>query len=172
MAPKRIVILRHGEKPGNPADPDTPANPDLSPPGFARATRLVTIIPGKFGGPDFLVAAADSVKSHRPVETLQPLANELHFESDRFIQTYVNADYSDLATDLLTKSDFSGKLVIVCWHHGNIPDLALALRAPLAQLMATPEMSAGRWDPTVFDRFWILDYGAGDAVAFQSMAQA
>ena len=90
MAPNRIVILRHGEKPGDPAAPDDPADPNLSPPGVERADMLVTLIPSKFGNLNFLVAAENSNKSHRPVETLQPLANKLEFNGDKFIQTYAN----------------------------------------------------------------------------------
>ena len=49
MAPQRIVILRHGEKPGDPGAPDVPASPNLSPDGVARARMLETLIPAKFG---------------------------------------------------------------------------------------------------------------------------
>jgi broad specificity phosphatase PhoE len=177
MAPKRIVILRHGEKPGDPAAPDDPANPDLAPAGVARATMLATLIPAKFGTPDWLIAAASSDKSHRPVETLQPLADALGFGPDKFIQTYKNDDYAKLANELLNKPRYSGKLVVVCWHHGNIPGLGLALGATAAQLQTAPEISAREdglhWNATVFDRFWILDFAVGQrGVTFQSVQQS
>ena len=171
MAPIRAVILRHGEKPGDPASPDDSINPNLAPPGIARANMLVTLIPNKFGTPDFLIAAANSNKSQRPVETLLPLAIRLNFQADRFIQAYANDLYSALAADLLAMPKYSGKLVIVCWHHGNIPQLGLALGATPAQLATAPELNGGKWNPRVFDRCWILDFRVGQGVVFQSVPQ-
>jgi phosphohistidine phosphatase SixA len=177
MAPKRIVILRHGEKPGDPAGPDDAADPNLSPPGAARATMLATLVPTKFGDPDYLIAAASSANSRRPVETLQPLADKLGFKDGKFIQTYANGAYPALAADLLNMLQYSGKLVIVCWHHGNIPALGLTLGATKEQLATAPEISehhtGQKWDPTIFDRFWILDFQAGQqGMAFKSVAQS
>jgi hypothetical protein len=132
---------------------------------------LATLIPNKFGRPDFLVAAGNSSKSHRPVETLQPLANKLEFPADKFIQTYANDSYPLLASDLLAKRKYSGTVVIVCWHHGNIPQLAHTLGATPTQLATAPELSESKWNPLVFDRFWILDFGGGGGVLFQSVPQ-
>lgn len=171
MAPNRMVILRHGEKPGDPVAPDDPADPNLAPAGVMRANMLATLIPNSFGRPDFLVAAANSNKSHRPVETLEPLANKLDFQADKFVQTYPNDSYPALVADLLAEPRYSGKLIIVCWHHGNIPQLALALGATPGQLAAAPEMSRGKWNPHVFDRFWILDFRAGANVLFEAVSQ-
>jgi broad specificity phosphatase PhoE len=106
--------LRHGEGPRDPAAPDDPADPNLSPAGVERAKMLVTLIPSKFGNLYFLVAAENSNKSHRPVETLQPLANKLEFPADKFIQTYANDSYPVLASDLLVKRKYLGTLIIVC----------------------------------------------------------
>jgi hypothetical protein len=175
MAPQKIVILRHGEKPGDPDSADTAAEPDLAPAGVTRAKALVSVIPARFGRPpDFLVAAASSNVSHRPVETLQPLADSLGFLADRFIVTYANHDYPQLADDLLNDSRFaSSKLVIVCWHHGNIPPLARALRVTPEQMATAPEYNPkkDKWNSAVFDRFWILDYANPAGMTFQSVAQ-
>jgi hypothetical protein len=170
MAPNRIVLLRHGEKPGNPADPDDSASPNLAPAGVARAKMLATLIPNKFGHPDLLIAAANSDRSHRPAETLQPLADALHFGPGEFVTTYPNGAFTALAGDLLTRETFSAKLIIVCWHHGNIPGLALALRVSPQQIASAPEITHGKWNPLVFDRFWVIDYN-GDQVAFHFIAQ-
>ena len=181
MAPVRVVILRHGEKPGDPAAPDDPASPDLSPAGYARAQMLAAMIPKKFGPLDYLFAAADSKASRRPVETVKPLAKKIGFGPDRFDKMYPNASYAKLADDLLKKTEYSGKLIVICWHHGNIPALGVALGATWAQLASAPELigraspdvSGLKWNPTVFDRFWVLDYDGseGDGVRFQSMPQ-
>jgi phosphohistidine phosphatase SixA len=173
MAPEKIVILRHGEKPGDADSPDTAADPDLAPRGVRRAEALANVIPEDFGEPDFLVAAASSDESHRPVETLQPLANRLRFGDDRFIQSFANHDFAKLARDLLNKSKFASKLVIVCWHHGNIPQLAVALGVTTAQLETAPEYipAKNKWNSAVFDRFWILDYANPAKMTFKSVAQ-
>src|ERR1700761_8711414 len=102
MAPKRIVILRHGEKPGAPDAPDDPSNPNLSQAGQQRAQMLAVLIPKKFGDPDFLLGAASSPSSQRPVQTLQPLAEKLGFTPARFIVSYPNSNYGGLARDLLS----------------------------------------------------------------------
>ncbi len=173
MPPRKIVILRHGEKPGDSNSPDTAAEPDLSSEGVVRAKSLATVIPEDFGAPDFLVAAASSDKSYRPVETLQPLATKLQFNDDRFVQSFANEDYERLAGELVNKSKYASKLVIVCWHHGNIPQLARALGVTPAQMVTAPEynLEKDKWNSAVFDRFWILDYAAPAGVAFQSVAQ-
>jgi hypothetical protein len=136
---------------------------------------LVGVIPARFGRPpDFLVAATSSDKSRRPVETLQPLADSLGFLADRFIQSYANHDFPDLAHDLLNNSRFaSSKLVIVCWHHGNIPGLATALGVTPKQMATAPEYNprTHKWHSAVFDRFWILDYSDPAGMTFQSVAQ-
>ena len=179
MAPVRVVILRHGEKPGDPSAPDDPASPDLSPEGYARAQMLATKIPEKFGPLDYLFAAADSANSRRPVETVKPLAKKIGFGPDRFDKIYANKSYARLADDLLKKREYSGKLIVICWHHGNIPALGAALGATWAQLATAPELigraapglSGLKWNPKVFDRFWVLDFGAGEGVKFESMSQ-
>ena len=162
MAPRKIVILRHGEKPGDPDSPDTTDQPDLAPAGVERANELVRVIPADFGEPDFLVAATSSGMSRRPVETLQPLANKLGFLADppsvaRFIQSYANHDFPQLADDLLNNnSKFASTLVIVCWHHGNIPQLARALGVTAKQMATATEYNPrkDKWNSLVFDRFW------------------
>ena len=54
MAPGRILLLRHTEK------PDDPDNPYLSECGRARAEQLAELIPATFGKSDFVFAAAVS----------------------------------------------------------------------------------------------------------------
>jgi hypothetical protein len=173
MTPQKIVILRHAEKPGDPDSPDTAADPNLAPAGVKRAQALADVIPRDFGKPDFLIAAASSDVSHRPVETLQPLADSLEFGDDQFIQSFANHDYAKLARDLLNKSKFASKLVIVCWHHGNIPQLATEFGVTTSQMVTAPEYipAKNKWNSAVFDRFWILDYATPASMTFQSIAQ-
>lgn len=56
-----------------------------------------------------------------------------------------NAILDDLA--------FAGKIVLICWHHANIPDVAKALG------VSKPP----KWDGKVFDRVWKITYPKGQA---------
>jgi hypothetical protein len=151
--PRQVVLLRHGEKPGDPRDPD------LSQAGQQRAAQLATEIPQRFGKPDFLFAAAPSKHSNRPVETLMPLAKALTMPLDSGIATN---DFDVLADDLLHHPQFSGKLVVVCWHHTDIPGLGIALGVPKGQIDGAKGMEGMQWDPKVFNLFWSITYsGAG-----------
>ena len=142
--PKIILIIRHGEKVTTP-DGDENSG-DLTPKGQARAAALATAIPKNFPHPDFIFAAANSKKSHRVVDTVTPLSNALGEPLDA---SFKNKEFADLARELLTDPKYDGKVVLIAWHHGHIPELAHALGATQA-----PD----KWDPTVFDRVWVLTY--------------
>ena len=42
---------------------------------------------------------------------------------------YADQDYGALAEELTSRSAYEGKLIVVCWHHGNIPNLMNKLGA-------------------------------------------
>jgi hypothetical protein len=138
--------MRHAEK------PDDPMNPDLSDAGYVRAERLADYVPATFGRPEFLFATALSTHSARPVETLTPLSKQIGVAID---STFADQDYGALAEDVLSQPQFTGKLILVCWHHGDIPSLMRALRAKSDEF---PDP----WDPQVFNLILQLDY-AGSA---------
>jgi broad specificity phosphatase PhoE len=144
MAPKFILVMRHAEKP----DDDT--DPHLSPAGQARAEKLASYIPKTFGKPDFIFAAADSNKSERPRETVEPLSKATGIPIHDKI---ADKDYADLANELLTKQDLSGKQIIVCWHHEHIPKLMQALGAKAGDY---PDP----WDGKIFNLILKLDFPA------------
>ena len=122
MTPKQILLFRHAEKPSLKNDPG------LSASGVQRAQQLVTYIPSQFGKPDFIFATAQGKSSNRPYLTVEPLANALNMKIHNKI---ADNDFNKLATELLTQPTYFGKLVVVCWHHGNIPNLANSLSAPI-----------------------------------------
>ncbi|NLR98130.1 histidine phosphatase family protein [Rhizobium sp. P38BS-XIX] len=145
MAPVKIMVMRHAEK------PDDPGDPNLSSAGEERAKKLVTWYPQTFGPPDFIFATAISKHSARPVETVQPLASALGIELHA---SYADDDYTDLVDALLTKPKFDGKTILVCWHHGHIPGLMQALGAPLGSY---PDP----WDPSVFNLVLVTEFHNG-----------
>lgn len=144
--PQRILLMRHAEK------PDDPTDPDLSPQGKGRANRLATYIPRTFVSIGWLFAAASSKHSVRPIETITPLSQAIHVPIN---QDIADQDYSVLADHLLRQPTYTGATVLVCWHHGHLPDLAEALGVPPAEV-------GERWDPAVSDLIWELDFAAAN----------
>jgi hypothetical protein len=136
-----ILIIRHAEKPE--------LGPDLSSEGQRRAEAYVQYfsnfqVDGHALAIDSLIAAADSKQSRRPRLTLRPLSKALNLKiNDHFD----DKDYAGLAEYLQTKQH--GKAILICWHHGSIPDLVEALGATPWTLLP-----AGRWPPDQFS--WVL----------------
>ena len=169
------MIIRHGEKLGD-SSSDKDGGPNLSTRGSARAAALPQLfVPAqspygcalsigkdqdftgdyvpvqiqgtapRFSTPDFLFASQASTSSNRPVETITPLSAALNLT---YNDKHADADYAKVAGDIQTLSKYAGKVVLVCWHHGNIPNLATALG------VANPPA----WPGTVFDRVWVISY--------------
>jgi phosphohistidine phosphatase SixA len=150
--PKMVLIIRHAEK------PETAGDPNLSQKGFERADALAHVIPDHFVKPDFLIATKKSKGSARPIETITPLSKAI----DEPIQSkFADEEIAAVANDVLTNPKYRGKIVLIAWHHGKIPDLAKALGATDA-----PK----EWNSKVFDRVWQLTF-TGDAVQFTNLPQ-
>lgn len=144
--PATILIIRHAEK-------LTDGRQDLSPVGYQRAALLPKLFDGSrtdLPMPQFLFATHFSKHSNRPVETITPLAAALKLPIN---STVMNEDYAALARQLLS-GKYVGMVVLVAWHHGNIPQLAAALGAKPPY---TP------WPAGQFDRVWRIDYRDGRA---------
>jgi hypothetical protein len=142
--PHKILIIRHAEKQDD--------SVHLNPMGMERADKLHELFreskdrPVPFPTPDFIFATKNSKGSHRPVETVTPLAEKLKLT--------VNSDYADdefakLAEHIFKHDKYTGKTILICWHHGKAPELARALGA---------EKPPKHWNPEVFDRVWELKY--------------
>jgi hypothetical protein len=161
--PSTILIIRHGEKPGDPAT-DNPADGiNLSTRGYERAAALAPYVIATFGTPAFLFATQESKHSNRPVETITPLSQALKLQIN---SNYADADYAALAGGILGSGTYAGKLVLICWHHGTIPALTQALGGQ-------PPVSS--WPGTAFDRVWQLNYPpgtkSGQALPVANLAQ-
>jgi phosphohistidine phosphatase SixA len=143
--PARILIMRHAEKTGAVDDIH------LSKAGLRRAERLATYIPNTFGKPDFIFAAAQSRRSIRSIETMQPLAaaigKEVRFDVE-------DKEFAKLVQDLKTNALYRGALVVICWHHGKIPGIA-------SELGAADGTYPSDWPDKTFDLILELDYSRG-----------
>ena len=118
MSQRRILVLRHAEKTGDPMDID------LSPAGAIRAQKLADYIPATFGTPQILIGTALSKHSDRPVETLTPLSQRMGLSIESY---FGNEEWAELAHDLMVNPRYVGALIVVCWHHGTIPALMQSL---------------------------------------------
>jgi hypothetical protein len=149
QSPATIYLIRHAEK-------LTDKRPDLAPQGFLRAALIPNLFLPPAGDarvplakPDSLFATARSKNSNRPFETIMPLSSALN---EPISNEILDDDFANLAK-LLLSGQFAGKVVLVSWHHGKIPDLTTALGA-------TPPY---KWPDTQFDRIWRVDYKNGKA---------
>ncbi len=146
--PATILLMRHAEK-------LTDGRIDLAPAGFARAKDLPELFLGisagtapKFPRPDVLFATHQSKHSNRPFETIQPLSQALNLPINT---DFADDDYASLAK-LLLSGQYAGKVVLVAWHHGTLPQFATALGV---QPQPAP------WPATQFDRVWRIDWHDG-----------
>ena len=150
--PAQIILIRHAEKPADPADPH------LSRAGVKRAEQLVSYITTdplmtKFGVPVAVFATRTTKHDdgQRTQETVAPLARALKLP----VQTpYFGKDYTALAKLILANPAYAGKTVIICWNHEEIPQLAAALGI-------TPQPS--KWKGSVFDQVYVIAYHDGRA---------
>lgn len=137
-----ILVIRHAEKP-NQGD-------GLSKAGEKRAQAYVDYfkhftVDSKPLQLDYLFSTADSKASRRTGLTLEPLSKALGLVIDsRFRYT----DLHGLVGAIQTKPP--GKQFLICWHHGEIPQLANALGADPKALFRN-----GKWPADVYD--WVIE---------------
>ncbi|WP_452603293.1 hypothetical protein [Pontimicrobium sp. MEBiC06410] len=140
--PKTILILRHAEK------PKTKSDEYLSIKGHERAAALAYYMPNAFGHIDHIFAAGigKHSNSHRPVDTVKPLANILGLKVH---QNYLKEDYKDMIEDIFSKPEkYTNEQIVVCWQHTDIESIANAFGAT-----NTP---TAPWPKDCFDLVWKL----------------
>jgi phosphohistidine phosphatase SixA len=141
--PTVVLLMRHAEKEEGEAK-----RSDLSPVGIRRANLLPTLFNRQdMPRPDVIFASDASKHSNRSVETVTPLASALHLR--------VNHDYSEYEAKALSKEllsgHYGGKTVLVCWHHGELPELAHELG--IAEKL--------KWSDETYDLIWRIEWNSG-----------
>jgi broad specificity phosphatase PhoE len=136
-----VLIIRHAE--------DPPNGHGLSARGEQRAEAYIKYflnftVGSKRLEPNAVVVAADSKQSHRPRLTVERFAKAAKLPIDR---RFANKQPADLAAEL--RANYQGKVILVCWHHGQIPALLRALGAGPESLLPN-----GKWPKTVYD--WVI----------------
>ena len=136
-----ILIIRHAEKPAS--------GRKLTPAGQQRAEAYAQYfknlaVDSQPPRPDCLIAAADSNNSQRPRLTLEPLSKALGLPLNL---TFNDKQNQELARELQSKPH--GKVILICWRHGNIPPLVKALGADPDKLIP-----GGKWPDDEYG--WLL----------------
>ncbi|HEX8249343.1 MAG TPA: hypothetical protein VF599_14290 [Pyrinomonadaceae bacterium] len=138
-----ILLIRHAEKPTGANDPT------LAVAGQERAQAyviyfqnfLINSEPVKL---NYLFATAESSASNRPYLTIEPLANALGLSINN---NYADKDYKSLAKEILQNNQYDNSDILICWHHGEILELAHRLGAPKDKLPS-------KWSGDVFG--WLI----------------
>jgi broad specificity phosphatase PhoE len=136
-----VLIIRHAE--------DAGSGHGLSARGAERAEAYKNyfqnfMIDSKRREPEAVLVAADSKQSHRPRLTVEPFAKAAKLQID---SRFGNKQPADLAAEL--RANHQGKVILVCWHHGQVPALLRALGAAPETLLPN-----GKWPRDVFD--WVI----------------
>jgi hypothetical protein len=140
-----VLIIRHAE--------DADSGHGISPRGQERAEAyknyfLNLNVDSKRLEPTVILAANDSKKSHRPRLTVEPFAKAAKLPIDT---RFGNNQSAELATAL--RETQQGKVILICWRHGNIPALLRALGADSESLLPR-----GKWPGSVYDWVLLLSY--------------
>lgn len=167
-APAEVLIIRHAEKP-NASLVSGKDGRDLSPRGYERANALVNLFTTdprllEFGVPVAIYAGAPKkpdTGSLRPLETIQPIAKQLGLTP---LSDFISDDFASMVSEVMTKSEYVGKTVLISWAHSQIPDMATEFGANKDEVPA--------WDGSVFDRVWKMKFDATGAVTdFENLPQ-
>lgn len=142
-----ILIIRHAEKPET--------GDGLTEAGEKRAKAYVDFfrhyeVDGKPLKLDYIFAATDSKKSHRPRLTVEPLAEAMKMKLDL---RFTDKEPEKIAKELMTHR--YGNEVLISWRHGEIPALIEALGGDTKKLV--PE---GKWPDLIYDRVIELHFDA------------
>ena len=126
--PSEIILLRHADK-----LPQKETGPALSSKGYVRSLKFANYILTRYGEPDFVIAGKPKGEdaSIRELQTVGPLVNSLaarHPDKGfNILHPYTHDEHELLAKHLFETKKFNNKLVLICWRHTKIVELAKAL---------------------------------------------
>ena len=155
--PSHVILIRHGEKPGN-------GQIGLSKKGIERGKAMAMLFEHsefkELGSPVALFAQApkSNGKQARPLETLKYLSAKLNLKIDTSFQ---RDNTEELAKYILRNSKYNGKVVLVCWEHNRLEEIALKLG-----LKTKPKYPDNR-----FDLAWLLTFEKGKAPELKKLPE-
>jgi broad specificity phosphatase PhoE len=171
----QVMLIRHAEKPdakgGKPHGVNAEGGRDessLTIRGWQRAGALVNLfsapdpgrVPFKLLKPSVLYASASHGGSHRPLETITPLAGKLGLEP---ITSFTKGEEAALAAAVLRQTG----VVLIAWQHERILEIAAHLTVAAPPHAAIPR----DWPPERFDVVWVFTLPSG-AVGSWTFRQA
>lgn len=166
-APAQVILIRHAEKQlyGN----------QLSEKGFKRAEALVWYFQTaaavtEYGTPAAIYAAAPKHEdsSIRSIQTVTPLARVLNLA----INTgFTRGQAHKLVADIMQNPKYTGRMVLVSWQHGHLPDIVRELAGYSPYGPAAEVSLPAEWADGTFDRAWIVDLNRGRVVSFRDVPQ-
>lgn len=156
--PAEVLIIRHAEK---------AADGFLSLKGKERAAALVPFFAENreltaHGTPVAIYAKQYLPEQHpqRTQHTVQGLADKVRVSINA---SFSNDNYQEMIQEIKSNPSYHGKLVLICWGHEVIPDIARAFGA--LQAPAT-------WPGNIFDRVWKISFSSLDGCpTFQNIPQ-
>ena len=176
MAPTKIMVIRHAEKPPKTGSPqgvtkngDTDAE-SLSVRGWQRAGALAVLF-GRRGisadprlsQPDLLFASRIDVKekSQRPQETLTPLSELLSIEIN---DEHRKKQEANLVADIMGRTG----VVLVAWEHTLISEIATAI---LGGAASVPQGWKNGSAEDRFDMVWVFAAPTGNKWVLEQVPQ-
>ena len=156
--PAEVILIRHAEKP--------PTGNALSPRGRERAAALAPYFQSTPEVLDFKLPVAiyaqrpkNATSSIRPIETVQPLADAIHLKINT---TFVRDDFQSMVDEIRHKPEYEGHMVLICWEHKVIPEIAHSFEA---------DGAPKTWPDETYDRTWIIKFEAGKKPTFVDLPQ-
>lgn len=149
--PRQIILIRHTDKLAQ-----HHTGPALSAKGYVRALKFSFYFLNYFGEPDFVIAGKPKGKnaSIRELQTIGPLVNilaERHPDTGfSILHPYTHEEYEELTKYILNDTKFNNKLILICWRHTKIIELAKELGV---------KDKLKPWADDDYDSVYILDYG-------------
>jgi broad specificity phosphatase PhoE len=180
MPPKKLMLIRHGEKQPEAGPPPYGVNEEgeqdqhsLSARGWQRAGAIVpffrlawahsieppdAVYASKVGAAVLMADGYDISKSLRPQQTVTPLVAAMSLQKG--LQTpYAVGEEAQLAQAI---GAIENGIVLVAWEHNHIPDIAKAFstEAPTS------------WPDSRFDNVWVLTRSSKNAYVLDEVPQS
>lgn len=154
--PKNVIIIRHAEK--------IQGGNRLNLQGLERAAALAYYFSGNplYNNPApthiFATALEEADSSIRPIQTCTPIAN--HYDLKLNID-FKHKETKELAKELLTNPKYNDSTVLICWSHGHIRPIVLALGGE----------DPGKWSKDIFDEVYFLTFENPEKPKLQKLLQ-
>jgi len=155
----KIMVIRHGEKPGKDGEPygvtqkGKRSKESLQVRGWQRAGALAQLLAhgsdhsprAALASPQFLFASKPLPRkgSRRSIETITPLAEKLALTIN---STYQRNQYARM----IEQAAACNGVVLICWQQEYIPQIA-------SRILGKEDVAPSDWPDSRFDMIWVFD---------------